>query len=179
MMENWREVPGHAGYQVSDLGNVRSVARTIIRSNGKPQSYIGQLLKPQLNGAGYLAVTLGTTNGRANICRVAVLVAAAFLGPRPPKMDVCHNDGDRLNNSLSNLRYGSRSENIDDQRRHGTLRKARGSDCGHAKLSEQDIQIIRGRMNSETQASIAKDFGVSQSLISIIKRGKAWSWLAA
>ena len=47
---------------------------------------------------------------------VHVLVAQAFLGSRPEGMHVCHIDGDKTNNNLSNLKYGTPKENWQDFR---------------------------------------------------------------
>jgi hypothetical protein len=54
---------------------------------------------------------------------VHVLVAAAFLGPCPDGQEVRHLDGDKLNNCLDNLIYGTRSENNLDTVRHGHHKK--------------------------------------------------------
>ena len=47
------------------------------------------------------------------------LVMFAFVGPCPPGQEVRHLDGDKLNPSLDNLVYGTRSENMRDMVRHG------------------------------------------------------------
>ena len=61
------------------------------------------------------------------------LVAEAFIGPRPPGLHVCHNDGDPANNQPSNLRYDTPSENSYDTVRHGHHRGASATHCkrGH------------------------------------------------
>lgn len=46
------------------------------------------------------------------------LVLAAFHGPKPKGLQACHNDGDKLNNHFSNLRYDTCQANIDDRERH-------------------------------------------------------------
>jgi hypothetical protein len=57
-MTEWRDIPGHEGYQVSDDGRVRSLDRVIMRSNGLPQTLKGRLLKLGPNGNGRLRVQL-------------------------------------------------------------------------------------------------------------------------
>lgn len=124
MVEEWREVVGYEGeYIVSNLGRVRSLP------GGKRH---GKLLKQALSGYPgnqYLHVGFRGTDTKA----VHVLVARAFLGPRPEKLDVCHNNGDRLDNRLDNLRYGTRKENMTDRDEHGTNYWAQRTHCknGH------------------------------------------------
>lgn len=65
-------------------------------------------------GNGYLFVNL-----RGKKYRVHRLVMATFVGPCPEGHQVCHYDGNRQNNSLSNLRYDTSKANAADKRRHG------------------------------------------------------------
>lgn len=116
-MEQWVDIPEHDGYQASDLGRVRSLDRVIIRKNGIPKSIKGRVLAPQKQPAGYLHVVLG----RGNQWLVHRLVMWAFVGPCPDGHQVAHNDGDRHNNVLSNLRYATPKENQSDKHRHGTM----------------------------------------------------------
>lgn len=106
-MEIWTFIPGYEGvYQVSNLGNVKSFAR----------HKDGSLLKPGKASNGYYTVSFGRNNSKT----VHSLVALAFLGPRPKGMEVLHIDGTRTNNAVSNLRYGTRTDNILDAIKHGS-----------------------------------------------------------
>lgn len=130
--ESWRPVPGYEeSFEVSDLGRVRSLDRVIIRRNGVKFTAVGQLLSLHLN-RGYPAVTLhssGTKNWK-----VHKLVMNAFVGPCPPGMEVCHNDGNPLNCVLSNLRYDTHSSNGVDRAKHGVCWEAAKTHCsrGHS-----------------------------------------------
>lgn len=111
--EEWRSVPGFPDYLVSDLGRVASTKRW----RGSDFRY----LTPQPHSInGYPYVQMFPREGR-KVCRsVHGLVAAAFLGPRPDGMEVCHGDGDPGNCQLSNLRYDTHAANEQDKRLHGT-----------------------------------------------------------
>ena len=139
-VEEWRDIPGHPGYQVSDQGRVRSLDRTVTHSNGQVRRYKGKVLRtPLMQKVGYPFVNL-RNQGENNVRTVHSLVAEAFIGPRLEGMEVCHGDGDKTNNNLDNLRYGTRSENNLDQVRHGTHPHAVKTHCprGH-ELSAENI----------------------------------------
>lgn len=117
MSETWKDIPGYEGdYQVSDMGNVRSLDRVVFQANGCRKRK-GQLLKPS-TVSGYLHVVLG----RQHSYLIHSLVAAAFIGPRPAGCDVRHGPGGKLDNRAVNLSYGTRSENNNDRWRDGTMK---------------------------------------------------------
>lgn len=96
-------IPEHPGYEVSDLGGVRSLDRTLPTGGGYAKFYAGRTLKQQTHSRGYKVLLLGSRNGPHLVHR---LVLAAFVGPCPDGMEVRHLDGDPANNSLGNLAYG-------------------------------------------------------------------------
>lgn len=112
--ERWLPIPGYLGYDVSDQGRVRSW-----RKIGRPfPAYrltdAPRMLHPRPSKRGYLVVS----GGRGTVV-VHKLVMLAFVGPRPDGMETRHLNGDRLDNRLSNLAYGTSSENTQDTLRHG------------------------------------------------------------
>ncbi len=130
--EQWRDLPGYLGiYQVSSHGRVRSLPRTIIRSNGAPQFIRGRIMKTPLS-LGYPVVNL-SNNGPQRVVPVHRLIMLAFYGPRPAGTETRHLDGDKLNCVLSNLTYGTQSENSYDRVQHGTHNNASKTHCkrGH------------------------------------------------
>lgn len=62
------------------------------------------------------------------------LVMAAFVGPCPDGIEVCHNNGNPADNRLSNLRYGTHSENQLDQVKHKTHYFANKTHCPRGHL---------------------------------------------
>jgi len=97
--------------------------------NGTMRTYRGRVLRPGTHN-GYRYVNL--TNPRRCV-NINVLVLEAFVSRRPFGSDSRHLNGDRADNRLANLRWGTRSENILDAVRHGTHRNARKTQCskGH------------------------------------------------
>lgn len=102
---------------------------------------------------------------------VHVLVAIAFLGPRPSSRHVvAHFDGDGLNPRLENLRWATPEENEADKRRHG--RHLMGEAKALAKCSAEIVRELRA--SSEPATVACKRFGVSASCVRHIRRRVTW-----
>ena len=111
--EQWAPIAGHDGYEVSDCGRVRSIARThVVKSRwGHEMSCAlsGRVLKTWLVGAGYPMVGLGFARHKRRY--VHHLVAEAFVVGREPGREVNHFNGNKQDNSASNLEWVTRSQN--------------------------------------------------------------------
>lgn len=135
----------------------------------------GKQLKLTPNTRGYLKFG-AFVGGKRVTFQVHAVVCEAFHGPKPtPKHEVCHNDGDQLNNVASNLRWGTRSENAADRVLHGTV--ARGERSPGAKLTETQVQEIRTRYaaGSILMRELAAEYGVTKKTISVIISRKMWT----
>lgn len=134
----WRPVVGYEStYEVSNTGVVRSLDRR----DGRGAWIRGRVLKTCPNFGGYPHVKLAL-NGTARGAAVHVLVAAAFLGPRPDGLQVHHRDGDRTNPNIDNLEYGTTAKNALDSVRHGTHANAAKTHCpkGHEYTPENTVR---------------------------------------
>lgn len=106
MVEKW--VPGWEGlYAATDEGEVISY------HFGKRR-----VLRQKRHSQGYRMVTLAK-NGKNTDKLVHHAVLEAFVGPRPDKYGTRHLDGERTNNRLGNLAWGTYSENNYDIVAHG------------------------------------------------------------
>lgn len=179
--ERWLPVVGFEGlYEVSDLGRVRSVDRVEVYervlANGRmvriSRHREGRMLRPGTVKSGHQLVALG--RGRSKL--VHALVLAAFVGPRPAGHDSCHYDGDPANNRLSNLRWGTRAENVHDAQRHGTFRggSGPGEASPRARLNDAQVRTIRAA-NDDQIAVLAAEYGVTRSAIRAVRSRKTWS----
>lgn len=112
--ERWRDIPGYEGYYaVSNLGRVRSIG-------GRKYRRKDLILSPIKNNRyGHLAVNLYKDDTRWTIS-IHKLVAAAWIGPCPKGQQVRHGPNGKLDNSVSNLCYGTKSQDQRDRRRDGT-----------------------------------------------------------
>ena len=129
-----------------------------------------RLLKPGVNKPGYHYFNL-REDGKTRPYALHRLVASAFIRPLNEDEVVDHIDGNKLNNSLENLRITNRSQNTEAFR--DRVRK----DGNHGyKLSEVEvIEIKRLLCKGEvTQKRIAEIFSVGESIISAIKHQRKW-----
>ena len=122
--EQWRPVVGYEGlYEVSNCGNVRSLDRRILRSDGLHMRVPGRNLKQTRNGPGYCRVILSKVGTKPKTVWVHRLVLESFVGPCPEGMEACHNDSDPSNNSLENLRWDTHAANMQDKVENWTVCK--------------------------------------------------------
>jgi hypothetical protein len=114
-MEQWRSIPGYEGwYEVSDYGRVRSVERTTRHGRVRKRHVLRASVM-----LGYLKVDLSRDN-KHRTRTVHQLVLEAFVGPGDGRRKQArHINGNRQDNRLENLCWGSAKENAADRARHG------------------------------------------------------------
>lgn len=147
MEEVWKTIKGYEGlYEVSNKGQVKSLKRVVCAKNStKPYVIDQKILKQAPNNQGYQTVCL-SKNGKSKTFKVHALVALAFLGKRPDKQEIRHGKKGKLNNSVSNLSYGTHEDNEKD--------KIRDKTSNH-KLSTEKILEIR-QIYRNNQLNIAQ-----------------------
>jgi hypothetical protein len=161
--ETWATIPEYPAYQVSDCGRVRRATR----ASG---TTVGQVLVQDLSN-GYHRVHL-TSYGRYVFTHRLVL--SGFVGPCPPGCETRHLNGIRNDNRLANLAWGTKTENGEDRKVHGT--SPRGPRNHAAKLTAEKVAEIRRRYaNGTLQRVLAAEYGVNQPHVSRIVRGANWA----
>lgn len=174
--EIWKPVPGFEGYEVSDLGRVRSVDRVVFynhRGRGKliPVRYRGRILKPNPINSGYLVLGLGSGGTQL----VHVLVMLAFVGEVPEGQEVRHKNRCKTDCRLVNLHYGTRADNENDKVAHGVSNL--GERNGQAKLTRE--QALEIRLSRLPRSIVARQYGIHPRTVHDIRVGKIWRWLDA
>lgn len=104
--ESWAVIPDSTHYEVSDLGNVRSVTHTSIASNGIPRTIEGKPIArlTTANGSPYVSIRRDAA-GRPTNRRIAALVLEAHAGPAPQGARPRVINGDRTDVRLANLEW--------------------------------------------------------------------------
>lgn len=123
--EIWKDVVDYEGYyQVSSLGNVRSLDREVGSSFGTTRKLYGKDFIPQRGKRGYYHVRL-SMEGTTKTLKIHQLVAIAFLGHTPSNMKVVvdHIDNDKSNNRADNLQLISQRMNSAKDKKIRGVRK--------------------------------------------------------
>jgi hypothetical protein len=147
-------IPGHPDYLACRLGAIFS-AKT-----GRPIP-----LNPWMSGK-YLQVSMHH-DGNRYVSRVHQLILETYVGPRPDGMECRHLNSVTTDNRLSNLAWGTTSENGEDRKRAGSLR---GINHPGVRLTEDDIRAIR----TMTTRQAVERYGISRGYACEIRRRVTW-----
>jgi len=159
-MIRWKIVKTHPDYEVSDQGQVRRE---------------GHILKAGLQSSGYPTVRLyqGIKRSGATYL-VHRLVLEAFVGPCPNGQQCRHINGDKADNRVSNLTWGTAKENAADRKTHGT--QTYGEDNHKSKLTTSQVKAIKMDFASGgSVCALARKYGISTYSVSAIRYGVSWS----
>lgn len=183
MKEIWKDVEEYKGmYQVSNLGNVKSLSREINRINSRPYVIKDKILSPCVNSKGYLVVSF-CRKGSCISFSIHQLVAMCFLNHKPCgyKMIVDHINENPLNNRVDNLQLITQRENISKSSRTkkryskytGVYNNANG--IGYkSSICVKGKHIHLGVFNNEVEASMYYENAVLslKNGVKIIKKSK-------
>lgn len=158
-----KDVKGYEGlYAVDQEGNVHS----LITGQGRRMKV---LIPHKKNG--YLAVNL-FKDGKMKHHYIHRLVAEAFISNPNNFHEVNHIDCNKSNNTVGNLEWCSRNQNLKHSYDNGLKRT--GELHGMHKLTEAEVEQIRNLLGKVEQKEIAQKYGVSQSTVSAIKTRRLW-----
>lgn len=170
-MEIWKDIKGFEGcYQISSLGRVKSLAR-----NGSP--YGENIRKLSRTKDGYLKVRL-FGNGKDVTTRVHRLVAETFIENPDNKETVNHIDGNKENNSVENLEWADRHEQLYHAYELGLRKPMAGHINSQSKLTEEQVREIRATYVRQSKefgtVALSKKYGVTNRVIGLVVNGKAY-----
>lgn len=155
----WQGVP----LLVSDDGRIVALRYTSLRSNGSKYTHKARVVKTYDNGNGYLSCNI---DGKS-MSLVHRIVCSAFHQNPENLPCVNHINGNKRDNRKDNLEWVTYSQNA----LHAI--NSIGKRMCKPKLSDADVLMIRD--DDRKQREIAIEYGVTQSTISSIKRGKTWN----
>lgn len=173
--EEWRPVPGHDGHEVSNLGRVRSLDRTLTFKcrwgHVVNRNHAGRILQPYTNKDGYLATKLAK---KGKLYLVHQLVSMTYIGPRPDGLVVNHKNGNKKDNRPSNLEYVTPEENVRHAHRTGLV-QIKGEQNWFASISNDDARMMADLFaNGGTISDAMRRFGVKRGVAEKIRRGESW-----
>jgi hypothetical protein len=131
--EIWKDIDFTNGeYQVSNLGRVKSIARTITTKNSRSWPVEGKILINISHSSKYLAVKI-----YQKVYLVHRLVAEAFIENTYSKKFVNHKDCDKFNNNVDNLEWVTHDENIQHAKENNRILRRFGIENPNAKPINQ------------------------------------------
>lgn len=163
----YKDIPNYEGfYQVSNTGIIKRLKHWIENKGCQGGGYfLPETILKGTNRKGYRIVQL-FKNGKGRFFGVHQLVLLAFVGECPIGMEIRHLNSNPSDNRLENLAYGTKSENMQDAVKIGTLVFSRSN------LSREDvINIARDKRNNR---EIAKAFNCCVGTVQAIKTGKSF-----
>jgi len=170
-----RGIPDYPMYKINDYGEVITLFKRVSNGYRKGTKTVKcnapqYLLEPHLNTDKYYDICIKDANNKKIIRLVHQLVLEANGYIKPfEDAEVRHLDGNRLNNHISNLRWGTSKENGEDLAKHGTLK-------GHlnpfSKLKPTDILFIRN--SGLSTSDLMAKFKATRSCICNARNGRTY-----
>ncbi len=164
MKEIWKPIKNYERYyEISNLGNIRSVDRYVNHYSGSKRLMKGKSRCFGNNGHDYSFIPL-TKYGKSKNYYVHRLVAEAFVEKKGNRKHVNHLDGNKQNNKSPNLEWVTIQENWDHAKKIGLTNT--GEKHGLTKLTNIDaINIRKFYLGSVTQKELSKMFFCSEVAI--------------
>lgn len=138
MKEVWKPIENYEGlYEVSNIGNVRSLPRVVRGNYGSTQPKRGRMLKHSIDKDGYHQVVL-SKDAKTKHYRVHRLVAMAFI-PNPNNHPQINHINEKVDdNRVENLEWVTCTQNINHGSRTKRMSKTRK---GSGVLGKPVLQI--------------------------------------
>lgn len=183
MKEVWRPIKGFDGvYEVSNLGNVRSVDRTEKMKN-KTHGYVyrkhkGQHIKLHTDGRGFYLMVNLSKDGIRYTKLVHRVVAETFVDNPMQLPEVNHKDENKHNNAAENLEWCDHIYNNNYGTKAGSTR---GENNPQSKFTEEMVRSFKAeyipRDKEYGLTPLARKYGISITHACSIVKGRRWGWL--
>ena len=165
--EVWKDIKGYEGlYQVSNMGRVKSLGRTVSAKNNSKQYRKGRILKFWTNKNGYQLVFLYNVNGERKTVFVHRLVCEAFYPKNKNKPEVNHINEDKSDNRACNLEWVTRKENNNHGTHNTKVAKALSKPVGQYTREGELIKVW------QSVSEVQRQLGFTKQNISQAARGK-------
>ncbi len=171
IQEIWKPIPGHEGYEASNIGRIKRLTRI------KPKRRLPvpeAIKKLTITSHGYFSATIqiGTYLKPTGVHR---LVAKAFIPNPENKPQVNHINCIKTDNRVENLEWCTQSENAIHAEKNGLINHPKGLDNVHSRLTPVSILVIREAVAAKYNArAIGRYFKINRNTVYAIYRRKAW-----
>lgn len=178
----WKKIPNTQIYYASDDGQIKTKDfKQPLNWHDTKTFYIrkGKILKQTINTYGYPCVGITFIGGKRKVVPVHRLIAITFL-PKPTEdqTQVNHIDGNKLNNSVSNLEWCTASENLKHAYKMGLNKPTKPMLGRFGKEHPKAIPIIMCDLNDneikkyDSMMDASREMNISVSKISACVNGK-------
>jgi hypothetical protein len=172
--EIWKDVLGYEEiYQVSNLGNVKSLQR-LIRLGYRPRIKKETILKNSIEFYGYYVVNL-CKNLKHKKTKVHRIVAEAFIPNPENKPQINHKNGIKTDNCVENLEWCTNQENAIHANKNNLISRQKGSSSHKSKLTEKQVLEIRNLSVSLSYRKLASLYNVTHQNIRSIVLKETWT----
>lgn len=167
--ELWKSVLQAPGYDISNLGRVRT-RKPYRRFAPIPEE--PRIVRQKINEDGYyiIGLYLGNRKYFGGLVSRMMLRVWRPLENLDGSLKALHKNGDKLDNRILNLYWGTPLQNSADSKRHGTW--VHGTRVNTAKLNEELVRYVLASRASHTE--LARELNVSIGAIWHIRDGRTW-----
>ena len=138
-------------------------------------SKTSRFMKTHTDNSGYHHISF-YKKGKRTTRLLHRVVLETYRGPCPKGSEALHNDADKSNNGILNLKWGTKQENMEDSKKYFMAHG--GTNSAMAKLTPQNVKDIRSLVKQGmSNRKVAKLFDVDHSAISRINTGKTYRWV--
>jgi len=175
MTEIWKKIEGFVYHEVSNTGHVRIIGH----KSGKKIYHTSELALYD-NGHGYLFVSINYQGKNKRVYIHRLVLESFGVKTNTGKNECNHIDGNKTNNTISNLEWVTSSENKIHAYKIGLAKhpNLHGENNPNAKLKAEDVLKIRNLFKTGiNRAEIAKIFDISWTSVDYIVKMATWKYV--
>jgi hypothetical protein len=109
------------------------------------------------------------------------MMLKAFKPTDNDALESRHLDGNRTNNVITNLEWGTSKQNAADKEKYGMApwQKLQRGESPNAKMTPDTIREMRAlyAVGNISHSGLVKKFGVCESVVARILNRQAWTWV--